>query len=352
MSPTKNRPPIPKSISARVLFLSDRTCCVCRNASNRGIQIHHLDGDPSNNDISNLAVLCFECHEQTQVKGGFGRKLDADQIVLFRDDWLRNVARTRVEEAARRPPESTDTRHEVEAVTSIAEIYREAEQWSSLAYHYHYAGNRELRDKYIEKALRGAPSRSLQVAMRTLQGRLDLLDEEIIRDYLDYLAEMGVWMDHARFLVALGRWQDATRSYFRSITEDLDEGRTFSAAFYLREIKRLGIAEEIYKIALDEAAAEGDLWWQVRAMEDLGWDSEVKQFLLRHADEIRSGIETTTRYYPSVELSLKLKLAEAEGDMTAALELRKEIARQRNEPIAGEEADGAEEVKGREGKTG
>ena len=80
----KKRIPIPKELAVRVLFLSDRTCCRC-NTMGLSPQIHHIDEDPTNNKESNLAVLCFLCHNETTIKGGKGRLLDASQIILYRD---------------------------------------------------------------------------------------------------------------------------------------------------------------------------------------------------------------------------------------------------------------------------
>jgi hypothetical protein len=94
--PKKTRIPIPTSVAAQLLFEADRTCCVCR-VRHKAVQIHHLDDDPSNNDPANLAALCLECHRETQIEGGFGRKLDAAQIALYRDDWSRTVASRRDE---------------------------------------------------------------------------------------------------------------------------------------------------------------------------------------------------------------------------------------------------------------
>ena len=90
-----NRSSIPVSTAARLLFLSDRTCCVCR-VRGKPVQIHHLDDNPKNHEPSNLAVLCLDCHRDTQIKGGFDRKLDAAQVVLYRDDWHGLVSRNRV----------------------------------------------------------------------------------------------------------------------------------------------------------------------------------------------------------------------------------------------------------------
>jgi 5-methylcytosine-specific restriction endonuclease McrA len=86
----KSRIPVPEDGATLLMFRSDRTCCVC-HVRGEPIQIHHIDEDPSNNDPDNLAVLCFHCHDETQITGGFGRKLDAAQVTQYRDDWHRRV---------------------------------------------------------------------------------------------------------------------------------------------------------------------------------------------------------------------------------------------------------------------
>jgi hypothetical protein len=88
------RIPIPQNIAAEVLFRQNRTCCIC-NEPGKAIQIHHIDGNPSNNSASNLAVVCLECHNDTQVSGGFGRKLNATQVTTYRDNWVERVAEIR-----------------------------------------------------------------------------------------------------------------------------------------------------------------------------------------------------------------------------------------------------------------
>ena len=90
----KARSSIPDEIAAVVLFESDRTCCVCR-ARGKPVQLHHLGENPDNHDVENLAILCFDCHRDTQIRGGFDRKLDARQLVLYRDDWIRVVRHRR-----------------------------------------------------------------------------------------------------------------------------------------------------------------------------------------------------------------------------------------------------------------
>ena len=88
---TKPRTPVPDDISAEVMFQHDRTCCVCRERG-LAVQIHHIDEDPTNHAIYNLAVLCLEHHEQTQTRGGFAKKLKAADVIRYRDDWIRRIA--------------------------------------------------------------------------------------------------------------------------------------------------------------------------------------------------------------------------------------------------------------------
>lgn len=90
----KQRIEIPSDIAAEVLFESDRTCCVCR-ARGKPVQLHHIDDDPSNSAAQNLAVLCFDCHRETQIRGGFDRKLDAAQVSIYKADWVKRLQEKR-----------------------------------------------------------------------------------------------------------------------------------------------------------------------------------------------------------------------------------------------------------------
>ena len=88
------RIPIADDIAAEVLFRQDRTCCICQERGKR-VQIDHIDEDHLNNDPRNLAALCFDCRDLTQIKGGFGRTLNAAQVAKYRDDWESRVAQNR-----------------------------------------------------------------------------------------------------------------------------------------------------------------------------------------------------------------------------------------------------------------
>lgn len=88
------RKKIPEQLAAKVLFLSERTCCICR-LRGKPIQIHHIDMDRNNNDIGNLAVLCLNCHSDAHSDSGLGRKLGQEEIRLYKEDWLKTVSTRR-----------------------------------------------------------------------------------------------------------------------------------------------------------------------------------------------------------------------------------------------------------------
>ncbi len=87
----KIRTSIPSDLAAEVLFASDYTCCVCRRERGKTVIIHHIDVNPNNNTFENLSVLCLECHNKTQIKGGFGRTLNTPLVIKYRDEWLKRV---------------------------------------------------------------------------------------------------------------------------------------------------------------------------------------------------------------------------------------------------------------------
>jgi hypothetical protein len=96
------RTQIPESNAVEALFTQDHTCCVC-NERGKPVQIHHIDDNPPNHDQQNLAVLCLDDHDRTQIKGGFGRKLSAAEVRQYRDDWLKRVIERRATHEGREP---------------------------------------------------------------------------------------------------------------------------------------------------------------------------------------------------------------------------------------------------------
>lgn len=92
----KQRTKIPEDTANHARWLSDNTCCICHERRKK-IQLHHIDEDPQNHVIKNLAVLCLECHDETQKTGGVTRKLTRSYVVKCRDKWLKTVGFRRKE---------------------------------------------------------------------------------------------------------------------------------------------------------------------------------------------------------------------------------------------------------------
>ena len=131
----KIRTSIPGDLAADVLFASDNTCCVCRERG-KSLQIHHVDEDPSNNVFENLSVLCFQCHDNTQIIGGFGRKLNAPLVTRYRDEWLERVVLRRNladEMAVSRQVGSASLSQQVEALPQLATKHEQLKE-PSIAY--------------------------------------------------------------------------------------------------------------------------------------------------------------------------------------------------------------------------
>lgn len=67
----KKRTKIPKEIENQVLSLSNNRCCICQTPF---IQFHHIDENPSNHNIDNIAPLCPNCHTRAHSKAKLERR--------------------------------------------------------------------------------------------------------------------------------------------------------------------------------------------------------------------------------------------------------------------------------------
>lgn len=306
---------IPPDIAAKVLFFSDRTCCVCR-VKGKSIQIHHIDGNNFNNDIGNLAVLCLDCHNDTLIAGGFHRKLDCDQVILYRNDWLSLVARER-SETYMRTKELLSSSPDLEMTTTTLEILRDNKQYEILAIHYDILGNEELRDKYIELALKKNYSDQTEIFLRHLQHKIQLVDPRIIKREIDRKIENKDWSQLARLYSEIGDYENAIIYYCKSVFENIEKGNTFSAAFYLKELSNEKLFNPLFEKALRKYSKENDLWWQVRSLQELGWNTELEKLLISKKEEIEK----------SDNILLKELFYKVTGDKEKLLEIIKEIAK-------------------------
>lgn len=88
----KVRVAVPEDTKLEVIARCSNRCCVCQTPF---VVIHHLDEDPSNNDIGNLAPLCPNCHSQAHSQTKLTMQLSAARIVLLRDRWYEYSERRR-----------------------------------------------------------------------------------------------------------------------------------------------------------------------------------------------------------------------------------------------------------------
>lgn len=78
------RKPIPHQIQSRLLIANRHACCVCQKIR---VQIHHIDGNPNNNEITNLAALCVDHHDMASMQIGLTKKLQPYQIKEYKRSW-------------------------------------------------------------------------------------------------------------------------------------------------------------------------------------------------------------------------------------------------------------------------
>lgn len=86
------RSSIPSRVIREVLFRNEAACCICGKSN---VQIHHIDGNHSNNEMKNLAVLCSEHHDQASSRSSMTRRLDASLVRRFKVDWEARISRKR-----------------------------------------------------------------------------------------------------------------------------------------------------------------------------------------------------------------------------------------------------------------
>ncbi len=311
----KNRISIPSETAAKVLFLSDRTCCVCREQGKK-VQIHHIDENPANNEIENLSVLCFECHTETMIRGGFHRKLDAEQIILYKKDWLNIITRIRSKPKKNESNDESNDNSKIELATSIAEIYKENEEYELLAMHFDSINNVELRDKYIEIALSKKPSDSSILYLKSLQGKNKDVATEIMTRYIDNLKGTEKWYQIARTLNDYGNSKESLNYYLKGLRDSLKNKRSFSTAFYLKELSKSGIIEALFENSFNEAKEKNDLWWQIRSLQELGWKTELEHLVK----------ENKIAILESKNISLLRQLAKVEGNTAEYINIQKRIA--------------------------
>lgn len=208
--PRSRRPVLPKELEARVLFASDRRCCICRREDPK-VQIHHIDENPAHNDFANLAAVCPNCHTDIHARGGFVRGLSPDLVRLYNDSW-RAIVQLRL-----LPSEDPSSQREYLAEVYL-EVSLECHRWKN-QYMVRYPNQfmngpggqyRDIWDKMITEAVHPYSVaeweryRALfENGMPYLQLRLDrivtLYDSVLPADFKLYLLRIGRELTSIRF---------------------------------------------------------------------------------------------------------------------------------------------------------
>lgn len=86
----KRRKTIPKATETEVLLRSRRRCCICYGLHRKDEevtgQIAHLDRDPSNVELDNLAWMCLEHHAQYDSRTSQCKNLTESEVRTYREE--------------------------------------------------------------------------------------------------------------------------------------------------------------------------------------------------------------------------------------------------------------------------
>jgi len=261
--------------------------------------------------------LCLDCHTDTQIKGGFHRKLTSDQIILYRDDWIQIVSKNRAKGKILKKDESKELNFK--RLTTTIDVFRDKNDFVSLAMMYDTSGNSDLRDKYIELAIKNKLDDTTIIFLRSIQNKINLIPEDVKKRVINRQIKDKEWNNLARTFLELGDYKEAVKNYCKSVMEDLENGNIFSAAFYLKELTEEELHASLFEEDYQNRIKDKDLYWQIRCSEELGWYDEAITTLLKNKKKIeiaKSGIL----------VNLKEKLALCLGDEEKYLELVKKGA--------------------------
>lgn len=91
----QKRKAVPKDTEANVLIRCRRRCCLCAFWNNdngqKDGQIAHIDRNPANSEVDNLAYLCFPHHNQYDAKQLQGKNITPKELHHARDKLYREI---------------------------------------------------------------------------------------------------------------------------------------------------------------------------------------------------------------------------------------------------------------------
>ncbi|MDR3741840.1 MAG: HNH endonuclease signature motif containing protein [Terracidiphilus sp.] len=93
----KQRRPVPVKVADRLMVANRHTCCIC-NQPRHPVEKHHINEDPSDNEWSNLAVVCRNCHGLVTQKGNLGARYSQGEVLFFKLRWEKRCAEAPIDD--------------------------------------------------------------------------------------------------------------------------------------------------------------------------------------------------------------------------------------------------------------
>jgi hypothetical protein len=93
----------------------------------------------------------------------------------------------------------------------------------------------------------------------------------------------------------VGDFKSAVASYCKSVIQDLEQDNFFTAGYYLKEVFEQELVARMFEEAYKRSAEKNDLWWQVRALQELGWTTELRELLEKNRSSIEESDNTLLR---------------------------------------------------------
>src|SRR5471032_1705521 len=185
-------------LAAEISFAVDLRCCLCEHLSElpprvRNGQIHHLDGNPSNNAIDNLVWLCIEHHEDVGKVGRASRRMSPAVIRRYQKRLQKLVQqRLRAADSKRKERPAFYQALDAHGVVDLGKLrFRTGDEWgqvhdclSEVGWYpdeIGYEARKAILDYLIDITGRARDEMPTDIAVSVRRRALDLLPIRFLR---------------------------------------------------------------------------------------------------------------------------------------------------------------------------
>src|SRR6266545_3248376 len=127
-----------------------------------------------------------------------------------------------------------------------------------------------------------------EIRLSKMQGKVHLVKPERVRAAVRILSNPEEAAQLARLYVDFGLWSKAIRTYCEAIARMVEDGSLFSTAYYAKELAEQKLYNHLFEAELRLREERGDLWWQVRCLQELGWSTELVALMKSKGAEIEA----------------------------------------------------------------